>query len=555
MSSTLSAAIWYAEQGWPIIPVWGVDVDEEGNAKCHCGSDGCNAQGKHPVSWIGNEPMAPRGVKDATTDLGVIRDWWKRYPNANIGAAATQWFALDIDRPDARYELDALPDTVESISGSGGQHILFNQPKDWKVGNATGTLPPGIDVRGCANDGTPHGYIILAPSSHKSGKGKRYEWELSSHPRDVEIADAPDWLLQILRAANIDKERMELSDVAVPDLAIFDLSAATRSRILNGHPSGEDRSKMDMRVCCALVEASATPSEIAAIFNRYPIGTSGKMSDHNSPNNYLQRTIDSAFAWTTAKTPKRTIPSKVQPAAMVTEEEAAHEEVALAAAYKQGWSDALVNNPAIMEVLWPHFLQPSKETIEHFGIGVQMDMKFDTVPDNEYASLVIPYYIGGEVAALDFILHEPPDDYPPRLWKTNGTFPIFDTEFDRSKPISGSVVVAADFDEALRLTELGLAGYDILGQPASSLHPGQQGQRYKRMQALAELLSDADRIILAWPSSRRDEGKLLAGLLEAGSQRVRWASMPADLRGMFSIYSMRVEQLERILNMSSSVII
>ena len=111
MGSTLSAALWYAGKGWPIIPVWGVEVDKNGNARCHCGSSECNAQGKHPVSYHKGAPMAPRGVKDATIDLGVIRSWWKRYPNANIGAAATQWFALDIDREDARYELGELPNT------------------------------------------------------------------------------------------------------------------------------------------------------------------------------------------------------------------------------------------------------------------------------------------------------------------------------------------------------------------------------------------------------------------------------------------------------------
>ena len=118
MGSTLNAALFYASLGWPILPVWSVKVDTDGNAKCDCGVADCNVQGKHPVSYLNGQPVVPRGVKDATTDPETIRAWWQRYPSANIGAAATQWFALDIDRQDARYELDTIPDTVESISRS-----------------------------------------------------------------------------------------------------------------------------------------------------------------------------------------------------------------------------------------------------------------------------------------------------------------------------------------------------------------------------------------------------------------------------------------------------
>lgn len=556
MGSTLGAALWYAKQGWPIIPVWGVDIDEEGNAKCHCGSDSCEKEkGKHPVSYLNGEPIVPRGVKDATTNTETIKRWWSKYPGANIGGAATEWFALDIDRDEARYELPGkIPDTVEQISGSGGQHILFQHPKDWKVGNATGELPRGIDVRGCANDGSPHGYIILPPSMHKSGK--RYEWEVSSHPRDVKIAKAPDWLLAILKKAQVKKVDVDIEDVAAPDLAVFDISKATRDRILNGHPSGENRSAMDMRVCCALVEASATPSEIAAIFHKYPIGADGKMADHNDPEHYLERTISAAFSWTTAKTPKKTIPSRVQPREMVTEEEAEYEAQALNLAYMQGWADALASNPAIMEVLWPDLIVPSVDMIKHYGMGVQMDYSLSPDDDREFGALVVPYYQNSEMAALDFILHEPPEDAVGRVWQTNGIYPTFDTEFDRSTRIEGISLVTADFDEAIKLQEMGFDGYDLLAQPATRLHPGQQAgpARQQRMQALADLLADSEKIILAWPIERKPEGRLLASLLEAGGKRVRWASMPADLRSMFKLYSMTMEQFKRILNMSSSVL-
>jgi hypothetical protein len=542
MGSTLSAALYYASLGWRILPVWGVKVDKNGNAKCDCGVESCNVQGKHPVSYRGGQAVVPRGVKDATTDHDTIRRWWAGYPSANIGAAATEWFALDIDRQEARYELGNIPDTVESISGSGGQHILFNQPKDWKVGNATGKdLPSGIDVRGCGEDGSPRGYIILAPSMHKSGK--RYEWEASSRPDEVPIADAPQWLLDILKNVNMKRVKVEITEAVAPDLAVFSVSRVTRERILSGHYSGEDRSSMDMRVCVALVEASATPSEIAAIFHKYPIGTAGKMADHRSPDDYLQRTIDSAFSYTTAKAPKKVIKSKIQPETMVTEEEAEFETSALNLAYLKGWSDALGENPDLISVLWPEYLQPSHEMVKHYGMGISMEYRYED-KDADYAALIVPYYSGGEITALDLTIHSPPNDCEARMCQTDGGVTLFDTEFDRTEPVTGKVVVTSDFDEAIRLQQMGLKDYDIIGLPANR----------KQLRNLAEMLSDSELVILAWPKDRRAEGRYLARLLASGEQRVHWASMPASLRAMLSTYTMNLKQFSRILEMSISVV-
>jgi hypothetical protein len=300
---------------------------------------------------------------------------------------------------------------------------------------------------------------------------------------------------------------------------------------------------MDMRVCIALVESSATPNEIAAIFHKYPIGTAGKMADHRSPDDYLQRTIDSAFSYTTAKTPKKVIHSKIQPETMVTEEEAEFESSALNLAYLQGWSDALANNPDIMSVLWPEYLQPSNEMVNHYGIGMSMDYRYEG-RDVDYAALVVPYYYEGDITVLDFTIHMPPDDYEPRVYQTDNGIPIFDTEFDRTKSITGSVVVTSDWDEALRLREIGLSGYDIIGLPANR----------KQLRALADMLADSERVILAWPLDRRAEGAYLDKLLGRQGKRVRWASMPASLREMLETYSMNTVQFGRILDMSRSVV-
>lgn len=126
------------------------------------------------------------------------------HAGANIGVVTgyrSGFFALDIDRHGADGEealvaLEAqygkLPDTVEQLTGGGGRHLLFKMPKGVKLTNRTGknAIVAGVEIKA---DG---GYIVAAPSIHPT-TGKQYEWELSHHPDDVPIADAPDWLIKL----------------------------------------------------------------------------------------------------------------------------------------------------------------------------------------------------------------------------------------------------------------------------------------------------------------------------------------------------------------------
>lgn len=558
MQSTWKAVEFYVSKGFEVLPVWGITFEGDiavcgcGHKECRTGGEREKNVGKHPVTYCRGCPVATRGVKDATSDLELLRQWWALAGwNLNIGLATTRVFVLDIDDEDARFELAELPDTVEVISGSGsGEHIYFLQPDDFNVSNAVGKeLPRGIDVRGCGPSGEPHGYVLAPPSMHASGQ--RYEFEVSSHMKNVEIAPAPSWLLDMLKRANENEIAVTISNIDAPDLAVFDISKITKDRILNGHQDGEDRSECDFKVMIALVEAGATPSEVAAIFNKYPIGTSGKMASHTAPESYLQRSIGNAFNWTTQKSERKTIPSKVQPAEMVTKDEADNEDRALSAAYMQGWSDALQANPSIVPTMWPRYLELKPQTYEEYGIGCNFEYADHGDPDHLSAALVVPYYDGGDVATLDMTIYSPPENYPDRIWKTESGLSVFDVEFMRSNPVSGSVVVVGDFDEALFLREIGLNGYDILAQASD----GQLGGPRKRVQALARIVGNAERIVLVWPRDRRAEGKALARSLEAGGQRVSWASMPASLRKMLTTYKMGPEECRRILDMATTVLV
>ena len=60
MTDTLEAALQFAQEGWPVLPVH--IVDERG--RCSCGKPDCHSPGKHPAT--------PHGWRDATTDLSLI---------------------------------------------------------------------------------------------------------------------------------------------------------------------------------------------------------------------------------------------------------------------------------------------------------------------------------------------------------------------------------------------------------------------------------------------------------------------------------------------------
>lgn len=186
----LAAALRYAALGWPVFPLHTPVGDG-----CSCADTACKSTGKHP--------RTSDGFKAATTEEARIRSWWRTWPTANIGIATgarSGLFALDVD-PDkggsASLEVllskhGDLPQTVDAITGSGGRHVLFRHPGR-PIPNSTQRLGPGLDVRG---DG---GYIVAAPSLHR--RGTTYEWHPGSAPGQREPANAPEWLLELLRPA------------------------------------------------------------------------------------------------------------------------------------------------------------------------------------------------------------------------------------------------------------------------------------------------------------------------------------------------------------------
>lgn len=184
--SMLEAALRYIAMGWPVFPL--------------------QVRGKLPM--IAKEDGG-KGCEDATLNESKVREWWGKWPKANIGlATGHRHFVLDNDpkhNGNASLEFFAqhhgpLPKTIEQVTGSGGVHYLYAWP-DFRVRNSQGKvvdgklsgLAEGLDIRGY------HGYIVGAPSIHPD-TGIAYAWLKSELPlEEQKIAEAPAWLLDWLR--------------------------------------------------------------------------------------------------------------------------------------------------------------------------------------------------------------------------------------------------------------------------------------------------------------------------------------------------------------------
>jgi hypothetical protein len=547
MASTLGAALFYAqEKGWPVVPVWPADF-VSGEPVCRCGNPGCRSIGKHPVNKVQGRPVAPRGVLDATTNEQVLTHWWSLIPDANIGVRGDAFFALDVDEEDGLFQLVSqygqLPDTVESLSGSGGRHILFKQPEGKILGNEEGDLPHGINVRG------NRGYIIVAPSIHKSGQ--RYEWELSSHPREVELADAPEWLIELIgdptEAAPI--EEVVCAENA-PDLDKLDIHTSMKSLIQTPPVEGEDRSSTDQKVIVALYSAGCEPGEIKAIFANYPIGTQGKYAERG--DEYLDRSIASAVAYVGPVSKKPTKPSLIVPGKSVPEHEARLEKHALDTAYLKGWNAALSSNASIADELWPDRLSISSASISHYGLGMRTDYPVD---EGEYAALVVPYTNEGKVGNIGYELYSQPKGTPNTVWESEEGTHVFDTDVDGSS-LTGRVLVTEDWDTAMH-TYLNFGHMfkwlAVLGLPRV---PGCMTEESKRacLQALASLLAGSEQVLLAWPAGRRKDGLLLADMLEEGEDRVFWLTLPGPMRQMYKQFGMESKHLNRYIQQAAPIV-
>jgi len=186
--SCLTWALDYIKRGWHIFPTHSIR-----DGFCTCGKPDCSSPAKHP--------LAAHGIKDAVIDEAKVRQWWNKWPHANVSIATGRISGLvvvDVDpRHGGRESLAAMeqrfgriPPTVTSFTGGGGSHILLAYPSDSVITNrqAVGGYK-GIDI--CGDGGA-----IIAPPSIHTGE-TTYVWDEFDGPDDTAIAPMPFWLIEL----------------------------------------------------------------------------------------------------------------------------------------------------------------------------------------------------------------------------------------------------------------------------------------------------------------------------------------------------------------------
>lgn len=191
----VSLALSYAASGIPVFPCRAADEV----------TDQYDYETGEVIVYKAKTPLISNGFKGATKKTRLIDILWERNPGAMIGIPTGEQigaWVLDVDVHKAEdgsivngYEAlealeakhGALPATATAKTAGGGEHRYFKHVPG--VRNR-GKLGAGLDVRGSG------GYVI-APGS-ATADGREYTWLDYDGAGLPPLADAPDWLLELV---------------------------------------------------------------------------------------------------------------------------------------------------------------------------------------------------------------------------------------------------------------------------------------------------------------------------------------------------------------------
>lgn len=195
--NSLSKALQLIEKKFSLIPLH----KPEKNGGCSCGKK-CSSQGKHPRirNW----------TEKASNDPAQIREWWGKWPDANIGIVCGEVSNIVVLDMDPRHngedsleklerEIGTFTQTTTIVTGGGGKHFYYLYPGLNKLKNSNGKLGEGLDIK------TDGGYVVAPGSLHKSGK--KYDWLF----RLKEIKPFPDMLIRKLKGGQKSEKSTKLN--------------------------------------------------------------------------------------------------------------------------------------------------------------------------------------------------------------------------------------------------------------------------------------------------------------------------------------------------------
>ena len=148
----LPTALAWRRRGHGVFPLhWPVTAN--GQTVCSCGRLCGKRAAKHPYEVRG---FAPHGLLDATLNRGLIERWFGLcIPDANLGVATERLVVIDIDPRDSgdeslqalEREHGELPLTWRTLTGGGGEHIIYAAPDGVEIGQRRRQADDGSGAR------------------------------------------------------------------------------------------------------------------------------------------------------------------------------------------------------------------------------------------------------------------------------------------------------------------------------------------------------------------------------------------------------------------------
>lgn len=251
------AALEYAKLGFAVLPL--------------------EPRGKNPLGIL-----VPHGVKNATTDRGVIKSWWSKAPNANVGiacgAASNGLVVIDIDNHKehengeeslaawSRETGESLPETLTAFSGSGGRHLYYRSDK--KIRNKVGLIP-GVDIRG------EGGYIVAPPSIHETGG--EYRWMNGHDPAKTTIASVNETVVRFIQG---EPTQITTADISRPLITEGGRNNALYMRLMTLRKAGcgmavirEEASRFNAEALCPPLGGDEVRRVVESVSNNVTAST------------------------------------------------------------------------------------------------------------------------------------------------------------------------------------------------------------------------------------------------------------------------------------------
>ncbi len=192
MNNLLSAAIEYAELGYLVFPL----VRDR------------------------KTPYFDEWNKKATNNCDQLENWWRKWPEANIGIHAKDLIIIDIDGTNTDWIKHPMDCDAIAVTPSEGHHYLYKKPEGKKWRNTIKQLDNknterNVDTR------TDDGYIVAFPSiiNDKKYTDGKYQWVVKLEVGPAELSEPPDWVINELDK-EAEKKRSMIGDLGGTDTKI-----------------------------------------------------------------------------------------------------------------------------------------------------------------------------------------------------------------------------------------------------------------------------------------------------------------------------------------------